>query len=73
MFSEIWQTKKNFRDLKSTLNNSFYNTIFYNTTIYFYAGQAFGSITVLFRLRLTSQKLCFTSLKQKKHGSFGGM
>ena len=50
MFSEIWQTKKNFYDLKSTLNKiSFFNTIFCNATIYLYAGQAIGSITVLFR------------------------
>ena len=49
MFSEISQTKR-FCDLKSTLNkDSFFNTIFYNTTIYFYAYQAFRSITVLFR------------------------
>ena len=28
---------------------SFYNTIFCDTTIYFYAGEAFASIKVLFR------------------------
>ena len=60
MSSEIWETKKNFCDLKSTFNAvnfflsckneimvSLFNTIFCNTTIYFYAVQAFGSIKIL--------------------------
>ena len=61
MFSKIGQTERTFY-LKSTLKAvdvfekckneiriSFFNTIFCNTTIYFYVGQAFGSITVLLR------------------------
>ena len=38
-----------FEKCKNEIRTSFYNTIFCNTTIYFYVGQAFGSITVLLR------------------------
>ena len=33
--------------------------IFYNTTIYFYAGEAFASITVLFRYADKSQVMFY--------------
>ena len=38
-----------FEKCKNEIRVSFFNTIFCNTTIYFYVGQAFGSITVLLR------------------------
>ena len=38
-----------FEKCKNEIRVSFFNTIFCNTTIYFYVDQAFGSITVLLR------------------------
>ena len=76
MISEIWQTRKNFSDLISTLKGvqffptfkneikvSFFSRHFVTEPHIFYAGQGFGSISFQ---EISYQKLCFSSLRSNR-------